>query len=65
MSDPTDWPDHWESIGRMLKGLASRHKLTIVIDDKSITTVPERAGDLEALLKILVEWSEKHDRDKA
>lgn len=63
MSDPTDWPDHWENIGRMLKGLAMRHKLTIVLDgDKSITTVPGRAADLEPLLTILVEWSENHEQ---
>lgn len=53
-------------LGRLLERLASAHHLTIgihspVFGDKSITTVPERAGDLEKLLTILVEYGEKHD----
>lgn len=59
-----DWSDYWEDIGCQLYGLAEHHEMTIIVrhktESKSVTIVPEHLDRLEALLQILVEWSEKH-----
>ncbi len=50
-------------IGAMIKRLATRHEVTIIVRDrdqtKSVGIVPEHIDRLEPLLKVLVEWSEK------